>query len=159
MKTQNLKKLALLCVGLLIVSCSKNDLSEVDENEALVQEKNEVELVETPDDKNFIVIGLAPGIYGNSNVDAWDSETYSYILTQAELNAVPSHLRKFRVKFDKWVGGWANQATYNNQPSTVTAIFPSGNGSISLYRIGFQMYNSSTGQNYEQVWKTVQVNN
>ncbi|MCK8523667.1 hypothetical protein M0D21_18935 [Aquimarina sp. D1M17] len=158
MKTQKFKHFALVCVTVLMASCSKTDLADADETQALEQ-KEKVELVETPDDKNFVAIGLAPGIYGNSNVDAWDSETYSYILTQAELNAVPSHLRRFRVKFDKWVGAWANQATYNNQPSTVTAKFPSGNTSVSLYRIGFQMYNKNTGQNYAQVWKMVQVNN
>ncbi len=41
MKTQNLKKLVLLCAGFLIISCSKSDLSETDET--VVQEKNDVE--------------------------------------------------------------------------------------------------------------------
>ncbi|GAA4273285.1 hypothetical protein U6A24_20230 [Aquimarina gracilis] len=161
MKTQNLKKLALLCVGILIVSCSKSDLSEVDENEALVQEKNEVKIVETQENKDFIVIGLAPGIYGDSNVDAYESATYSYILTQTELNTVPSSLRRFRVRFQVWSGGsWKHKKTYNNQPSTVTAKFPThGNGNSAIWRIGFQMYNKNTGTSYSKKWKTVVVNN
>lgn len=161
MKTQNLKKLALLCLGFLIVSCSKTDLSEVDDNETIAQEKNEVELLETPDTKDFIVIGLLPGIYGKSSVDAYESATYSYILTQAEQNAVPSHLRKFKVRFQVWSGGkWKQKAFYNNQPSTVTAAFPKhGNGNAATWRIGFQMYNKNTGTSYSKKWKNVTVFN
>ncbi len=160
MKTQKFKHLVFLLFGLLIVSCSKSDLAESDETLAL-EEKDAIELVETPDDKGFIVIGLAPGIYGNANIEAYDSETYSYILTQAEQNAVPSALRRFKVRFQVWSGGsWKHKKTYTNQPSTVTAKFPKyGNNNSALWRIGFQMYNKNTGANYSQKWKSVIVNN
>lgn len=159
MKTQNFKKLALLFVGFLVISCSKSDLSEADETLAL--EKNDVEIVETQDGKDFIVIGWLPGIYGKSSVDAYESATYSYILTQAEQNAVPSNLRRFKVRFQVKSGGsWIHKKTYTNQPSTVTAKFPKyGNGNAATWRIGFQMYNKNTGTTYSKKWKQVTVFN
>ncbi|MBQ0733760.1 hypothetical protein [Aquimarina celericrescens] len=158
MKTQNLKKLVLLCAGFLIISCSKSDLSETDET--VVQEKNDVEIVDNPETKN-IIIGLLPGIYGKSSVDAYESATYSYILTQAEQNAVPSNLRKFKVRFQVKSGGsWIHKKTYTNQPSTVTVKFPKyGNGNVVTWRIGFQMYNKNNGTTYSQKWKNVVVYN
>ncbi|WP_109098843.1 hypothetical protein [Aquimarina sp. AU58] len=159
MKTQNFKNLIFLCAGLLMFSCSKSDLSETDET--LVLEKNEVEIVENQDAKGIILPGLLPGIYGDTNINTYENETYSYVLTQAEQNAVPSGLRRFKVRFQVWSGGaWVHKKTYSNQPSTVTAKFPKhGNNNTVFWRIGFQMYNKNTNVHYSKKWKTILVHN
>ncbi|WP_108868011.1 hypothetical protein [Aquimarina aquimarini] len=159
MKTQNLRKLVFLCTGLLLFSCSKNDLSETDET--LVSEKTEVEIVDNAAAKAVIAIGWPAGVYGNANINAYEDEVYSVIIPQAEQNAVASHLRRFKVRFQvRKNGKWKHKQTYNDKPSTVTAKFPTfGNGNTAKWRIGFQMYNKNTGATYSRQWKTITVNN
>ncbi|WP_103069113.1 hypothetical protein [Aquimarina sediminis] len=160
MKTQNFKKLVLLSVGILFFSCSTSDLTEADETLSL--EKTNVEIVENPESKLVISAGYLPGIYGSSNVNAYQNATYSYFLSQAELNAVPSHLRRFKVRFQvrNSNGNWVHKQSYLNQPSTVTAKFPKyGNNNTATWRIGFQMYNKNTNTYYSKSWKKVTVNN
>lgn len=160
MKTQNFKNLIFLCAGLLMFSCSKSDLSEADETSEL--EKNNVEIVEGLDGEEITMRAYLPGIYGSGNVNAYENATYSYFLSQDELNAVSSNERRFKVRFQvrNSNGNWVHKKSYYNQPSTVTAKFPKyGNNNTATWRIGFQMYNKNTGEYYSKSWKTVIVNN
>ncbi len=163
MKTQNLKKLVFLCVGFLIFSCSKSDISEADETLAL--EKNEVEIVENAKVETILGIAWPHGIYGPSNVDAYQNATYSVILSQAQQNTVASNKRKFKIHLQAYNPDipdveWRHIDTFKVPYSTVTIKFPKrGNYNTTKWRIGYQMYNKKTGTHYATYWKTVIVNN
>ncbi|WP_282088570.1 hypothetical protein [Aquimarina algiphila] len=164
MKTQNLKKLALLCVGFLIFSCSKSDISETDETLAL--EKSEVEIVEnvkvdiTQESKG------SSQITGPSTVDAYESSWYQYFLTPSQQSVVPSNLRRFFVYFEvdnpNTPGiSWQRIERYDLPYSGVSVRFPRRYSTTQTnWRIGFQMYDASHQSGPTAIsWKRVTVHN
>ncbi|WP_299433939.1 hypothetical protein [uncultured Aquimarina sp.] len=155
-------------IGLLFfISCDKDQSNEIID-ETLSLDEGQIEIIEDGDNKAFTAV-LTPGIYGPSDIDALTSVKYYYIPTQQALNAIPKDNRRFRlyisIEDQSQLDGWGSIAQFNLSANVVTLKFPLNNwgqylllGRIKEWKLRYEIYDSSNGQNYFYEEKIINVN-
>ncbi|CAM1362346.1 hypothetical protein [Tenacibaculum xiamenense] len=167
-----MKKTIYLCLVFVITvltACNQNETDEISGYQ--VDEKSsEVEIIEdlkgNSSNKN-IVVGIPPGLYGPSTVNAYEKVTYSYYPTQTALNSIPPNKRGYRITFQVKNQDpstpdvkWRHMGRFEVGSSTSSMEFPNyGNNNTAKWRIIYAMYRTDAPHWSYSFKKKITVNN